>query len=116
MGFSPRNNAKFSKTGYTKIMDITTDNTLSIIRISSRYIGRCYHETIFHVKSPTPLDPAQIKGLRAAGFLGYGQEFSCSELMNDGSRQPVAEKKDFSRCNANSLFTYECSSRVDSSD
>jgi hypothetical protein len=97
-------------------MDITTDNTLSITRISSRYIGRCYHETIFHVKSPTPLDTKQIKGLRAAGFLGDGQEFSYSEILSDGSRQAVTEKKDWNRYNANSIFTYECSSRVDSSD
>lgn len=42
-------------------------------------LGNCYNRYSFVVRSNKPLIRKQFDDLRAAGFLGYGQEWSYSE-------------------------------------
>lgn len=90
-------------------------NTLGITVVSSGYIGRCYTETVFHVKSNRQLTQKNIRALRDGGFLGYGQEFTMSEILQDGVKSPVLERTDSSR-NGKGQYIYECIDRCDSGD
>jgi hypothetical protein len=90
-------------------------NTLNITVVSSGYIGRCYTETVFRVKSNCQLSSRNILALRSGGFLGYGQEFTMSEILPDGVKSPVVEQTDWRR-NGQAQYIYECIDRCDSSD
>ena len=59
-------------------------NEIEIEMVKGSQIGNCYYQHEYEVRSKQALSDAKIRALRAAGFLGYGQEFSFgrSELRN----------------------------------
>lgn len=48
---------------------------LQIIHNGGTGLGNCYYCYVYKIISKTELTDNQIKTLRSAGFLGYGQEF-----------------------------------------
>jgi hypothetical protein len=58
-------------------------------------LGNCYYSSGFRITSTRPLDVEAIKGLRAAGFLGYGQEFYVRGQLVDGAHVAVPAKLDW---------------------
>lgn len=57
-------------------------------------LGRCYSSTTFSIRSNRKLETRTIQDLRAAGFLGYGQEWRCSGPVEEPMRY-VPEGKDW---------------------
>lgn len=59
-------------------------------------LGRCYSATYFRVTSLHPLSMKNLGALREAGFLGYGQEFSARQVIDEkGSRCQVPNELDW---------------------
>mgnify|MGYP003351938383 CR=1 FL=1 len=58
---------------------------LSIVVRAGRRLGNCYNEFSYRVTSLRRLSPKEILALRQAGFLGWGQQFTVTQLMPDGT-------------------------------
>lgn len=71
------------------------DRPLLTIKVTGGgMLGRCYHSTVYEVTSRTPLSKAKLEALRAAGFLGLGQEFFIhGQLAPDGSVQDLNNER-----------------------
>lgn len=66
---------------------------LTVENAGGAHLGNCYNSMKFLVTSLHPLSMEDIRALRNAGFLGYGQEFSCCQVTNDnGGWAPVPQK------------------------
>lgn len=65
-----------------------TRSQLSIELSESSNLGRCYNSTIYKVISASRLSLTQFQALRAAGFLGFGQEFRIL-TPHDGNEEPT---------------------------
>jgi hypothetical protein len=48
-------------------------------------LGNCYNASYFVVTSLRPLDMEDLLRLRECGFLGYGQEFMCKQVIGDST-------------------------------
>lgn len=78
--------------------DVVWSNPRPIVTVEhggGGQLGNCYYSSGFRITSTRPLDVEAIKGLRAAGFLGYGQEFYIRGQLVDGTLVPVAPKLDW---------------------
>lgn len=60
---------------------------LTIECTGSKNLGSCYNAAYFKITSPNRMKAERIMKLRAAGVLGYGQEFYITSLC-DGKEQP----------------------------
>lgn len=89
------------------------NTTLKITMTGHRNLGRCYNATTWLIESCKPLSWEGIQGIRAAGLLGYGQEFFGVAIAIDGSRRATWEAKYEA---GRQVYTYEVEDRVDSSD
>lgn len=47
-------------------------------------LGNCYSASYYEVTSLHPLSMEDLHRLRESGFLGYGQEFRCVQLLDNG--------------------------------
>lgn len=63
--------------------------TLTVENGGGRQLGNCYSASTYIITTIHALDLEEIKALRAAGFLGYGQEFYISGQEIDGRLVPV---------------------------
>lgn len=113
---------------------------LTIEVTGGRELGRCYYATDYRLTSTDRLTKDQVAALRAAGFLGHGQEFLIHSPA-DGSEAPAGFDETpcqvldpitgkvlpdvpavnpltgaaYSPLNQ-PFYSYDCESRVDSSD
>lgn len=60
-------------------------------------LGNCYHGSKYRITSLTPLDREAIIGIRAAGFIGGGQEFYILGQEVEGKLVPVPQKLDWNQ-------------------
>lgn len=83
---------------------------LTINVSGTKNLGRCYNSTTYKITSLRPLDYAAIKSLRNAGFLGYGQTYSCYYLSNEGKKVEILDPVDHKiRLEPTGFDTIECS-------
>lgn len=59
------------------------NNNLEIEYLGECQLARCYYQRTYQVRSPRPISDDQVNALRAAGFLGYGQEFRFSRKVEN---------------------------------
>lgn len=55
-------------------------------------LGNCYNGSTYVITCTHALDQEEIKAIRAAGFIGYGQEFHIRGQHVDGRLVPVPLK------------------------
>ena len=56
---------------------------LTVTNKGGRNLGRCYNASFYEVTSNRPLSMEDLYRIRECGFLGYGQEFICSQVIGD---------------------------------
>lgn len=69
--------------------------TLTVEHGSGRQLGNCYSSSDYIVTATHALSADEINALRAAGFLGYGQEFYVRGQEVEGRLVPVPAKLDW---------------------
>lgn len=74
---------------------------IEIHYLGTESLGRCYHAISYRLESSVPIQDSEIKALKAANKLGYGQEFFYSKM----SFNEVTNK-----------YEVFCQHKVDSSD
>ena len=89
------------------------NTTLKITMTGHRNLGRCYNATVWIIEACKPISWEGIQSIRAAGLLGYGQEFFGVAIAIDGSRRPTWEARYEA---GRQVYLYEVEDRVDSSD
>lgn len=94
---------------------------LQITNGPSKRLGNCYHSYVEIVKSRTELTQDRIKALRAAHFIGGGQEFRLLEQHQEFISTPELDDKTQEPTNSGKTAPYEIwvytfETRVDSSD
>lgn len=89
------------------------NTTLKITMTGHRNLGRCYNATVWIIEACKPITWEGIQSIRAAGLLGYGQEFFGVAIAIDGSRRPTWEARYEA---GRQVYVYEVEDRVDSSD
>lgn len=56
---------------------------LTVTNQGGANLGNCYNASYYEVTSSRPLDMEDLDRLRDCGFLGYGQEFICRQVIGD---------------------------------
>lgn len=69
--------------------------SLTVESTGGSRLGNCYSATYFRVTSLHALSMKNLRALREAGFLGYGQEFSARQITIENSRAPVPAELDW---------------------
>jgi len=64
---------------------------LLIVNQGGASLGRNFSQHYVRVTSLQPLSGKQLRTLREAGFLGYGQGFSFRQVMPDGTKVAVPD-------------------------
>jgi hypothetical protein len=57
--------------------------SLTVQNAGGASLGNCYNASYFEVTSLRPLDMEDLYRLRECGFLGYGQEFMCHQVIGE---------------------------------
>jgi len=79
----------------TKRVYLNSRPSLTVENTGGRNLGRCYNASYYKVTSLHPLSQEALNRLREAGFLGYGQEFTCLYVQPDGKKVRPPEKVDW---------------------
>lgn len=73
-------------------VDFVYRNPRPLLTIESKggkQLGRCYSSSLYEVTSLHPLSQEDLRRLRESGFLGYGQEFSCAQVIDKDTKVAV---------------------------
>lgn len=76
-------------------IDFVYRNPRPLLTIESKggaSLGNCYSASYYEVTSQHPLSMEDLRRLRESGFLGYGQEFSCVQVIEKDTRVRVPER------------------------
>ena len=73
-------------------IDFVYRNPRPLLTIESKggaSLGNCYSASYYEVTSLHPLSMEDLHRLRESGFLGYGQEFRCVQIIDKDTRVAV---------------------------
>ena len=73
-------------------IDFVYRNARPLLTIESKggaSLGNCYSASYYEVTSLHPLSMEDLHRLRESGFLGYGQEFRCVQIIDKDTRVAV---------------------------